>query len=181
MAIFRASDRSTCVSPNPRRSLRPSDPCTPSGGTEKASAFNDRPPGKLVPYNQTGLLKSRSGLRCEPSTALWTCALKGSPVRATTTESMDQFPNNAPRSLDRVGPGISKVSAAERLWRTSKSDEALAEGGQGFEVGWCKAHSEKILAVSSCSSRMRRNRGASSRGLYRAKPALAFSAIPRGR
>src|SRR5271165_4352266 len=38
----------------------------------------------------------------------------------------------------------------------------VAKGSQGFEMGRCQAHSAKILAVISCSSRIRRKRGASS-------------------
>src|SRR5215469_17958250 len=51
----------------------------------------------------------------------------------------------------------------------------IAEGRQRLDMGRSQAHRAKTPALSSCSSRMRRIRGASSRGLLRAKPAWAFS------
>src|SRR5262249_5319561 len=57
----------------------------------------------------------------------------------------------------------------------------VTEGLKGLQMRGGQAHRARILAVRCCWSRMRRRRAASSRGLYRAKPALAFSATPRGR
>ena len=57
----------------------------------------------------------------------------------------------------------------------------VSEGLEGFDMGRGNGHRARILAVSSCSSSMRRRREASSRWLYSEKPALAFSATPRGR
>src|SRR5579859_6079875 len=41
----------------------------------------------------------------------------------------------------------------------------VAESGECFEMSGRQTHNAKILEVSSCSSRIRRSRGASSRGL----------------
>src|SRR5260221_1334802 len=57
----------------------------------------------------------------------------------------------------------------------------VTEGFEGVEMSRCDVHSERIPAVSSRSSRMRRRREASSGRLYMEKPAAAFSAKALGR
>src|SRR6266568_3479325 len=57
----------------------------------------------------------------------------------------------------------------------------VPKGLKSVEIDRCDVHSERIPAVSSRSSRMRRKRDESSERLYSEKPAAAFSAKLRGR
>src|SRR5437016_12669958 len=60
-------------------------------------------------------------------------------------------------------------------------DLRVTKGLKRFKMGRCDVHSERIPAVSSRSSRMRRSRDESSERQYSEKPAAAFSANARGR
>ncbi len=53
-----------------------------------------------------------------------TCKLNGNPLRATMTASSDQFLVTWPRIPDVAAAGGSTRTPAEKLWRTSKLDEA---------------------------------------------------------
>src|SRR5436190_12669245 len=124
MENFRPSERSTCVSPNPEMSFLPSVPCLGVAGTENALGFRLFPPPAVESWIQadwpvrSGRVKTAPPCGPTPNTT----ALKGNPLRATTTLSTDQCPAKRETNPD-LGPGISYDRAAETLWRTSKSDD----------------------------------------------------------
>src|ERR1700723_474664 len=133
IANFRASDRSTCVSPKPRRSFRPSEPCSPAGGAVNAAGFNPHPPGQDDPNTEahcdprrySGWPGTKSGRGSAPATVAVTAnALNGNPFRATITPSRDQLLVKYSSGPFLAAAGIAYVSAPEKLLRTSKSADA---------------------------------------------------------
>src|SRR5260221_6353200 len=93
MENLRAIEKSTCVSPNPEISFRPSVPCLGVEGIENALTLSIFLPGAFGALIHSGCPGRRSGrMRALPKAdGPKSTALNGNPVRATITVLTDQF------------------------------------------------------------------------------------------
>src|SRR5580704_30734 len=121
-------EKSTCTRPKPGMSFRPSVPWRIVEGAENAAGFRLLPPGAVGSEIQKGCPVTRSGrvVTYPPGSGEVprTNALKGNPVRATTTPSTNQ--SRVRREASPVAPvaGKAYVTAPEKLCLTSKSEDA---------------------------------------------------------
>src|SRR6266403_2293226 len=105
------TDRSTCVSPKPWISLRPSVPCRIADGAVKAAGFTIFPPAAAELEIHCGCPATTSGrVSTNPigsGDVPNTTPLKGNPERATTTIAIDQFLMTALTPFRPLGDGSS--------------------------------------------------------------------------